>query len=490
MKEQKGIALLMTLFWITLLFTMVAALLPMMTNEVRASAYNADYVIAQYTADAVAKFAIKQVQANLNNGIVPTTKTTWNERKISDASSVTVKCTIEPSNEATELAMLQNLTIFPNLAALRNHLAILTPTPTPTPSPTTTQDPTVIKIRATATCRATTASAAVNVYLEDSPVTVAGGGVLDLMNTASYSHSDHNPCSNSSKELRWTISTANGTRFSSPSSGATQVMQVMFNDAATSDTIKIAYRASAAITGSTDVGGGYGIYYGMIGNADDMNAYVLQFDPGATEDTKSEYFANKGSLLVKKVIFSADSSDFESIVTSSPGNYEANEYGVDSGNTSDYWALPFQTANSDETMRVPLDSDNDSSVNGTSLETLMNNYYGSSTFDIYAAHTFTIEAKLESDNNMWHYIYCDDNPTPILKFYDHSEDKRDESGPGAPGNSNNDNDGPDVTSYKLTSFKGTHTGLRVWNNSVSVNFVNESDSSSSQTVFKSIVWIK
>ncbi|MGD9156316.1 MAG: hypothetical protein PVG90_12570, partial [Bacillota bacterium] len=420
-----------------LLFTMLTALLPMMTNEVRAAGFNLNYVTAQCAADAAAKIAVNIVQDLINGGTVPNTLESSNDLKLSDTSKATARYTYKPDNAA---------------------------------------NPTRIEITAAGTCGLTQASAAVNIYLKNSPIIIPGRGVLDLMNTASYSHADNNP--NGATEVRWMIRTdKNERRYASPSG----VSQVMFNDPASGDTIDIFYRASAARKDPiVTTGGGYGIYYGMIGNADNMNAYVLHYDPGSRYDISTGYEATKGTLLVKKVIFDSRSTNFTSIITDSPGDYEVNEYGYESGNDERYYAVPFETPYFNEKLRVPLYAVDNGQINGTSLETLMNNYYqsigSSTTFDPETSHVIRI--KTELDNGiMWHKIYCDEKPEPILKFYDHSIKKV--VGPIR-----------DVAAYKLQTFKGTCTGLRVWNDNVTVNFMNDADSSSTQTVSKSIVWVR
>jgi hypothetical protein len=454
MKNEKGSSLLITICLITILFLLLAALLPMMAAEVRASGNNSNYVIAQSAADGAAYYELQRVQNSLNNAVVPDDDS-FSDNRISITSSAKVSC------GCTRV---------------------------------TTSSSDLIQIRAVATCGTSSASASINVYLDStSPITTTTVSetttVLNMINTADYSHSNHNPQGGSDTEVRWGITSVydnegNVTaRYSQPSG----VSQAMFSDASTSDTIDISYTACAKPTTATVSGGGYGIYYGMIGNADDMNAYVVQWDPGAQNDkskkySNGEYYAAYGTLLVKKVIFAgnvydnSNKSAFLYNTGNSPGLKEKNNWSVNSGGNADNYACPFQSAiaSEGEVLRIPLSAADDPT---NSLEAKMEAYTGHP-FDLTAAHTIRIKTEL-INGKMWHYIYCDPNPTdanptPVLKFYEHSTG--------------------DAARYSLTSFKGTYMGLRVWSDQVRVNFNNATSNTTTttngRTFAKSIVWIR
>lgn len=447
-KDEKGLALPLVLTLMILFFAILIGFLPVVRNEASFSSYNTKWITARYAAEAAAKYAINRIQSSINSGTVPTTTVTVNG-KISTTSPITVTCTYSPDN---------------------------------------TTKPTLIQIRATATYGSTTAQANVNYYLGESPVKI-NGGVVDLISTGTYSHTDYNPNSGVTLENRWRITRGDTDAGIPDCANGTGVSQIMFNNASTTNDIDVTYRAMASRNGASVPGGGYGIYYGMIGNADNFNAYVIQYDPGARNDnskkysTSSNYYADKGTLLVKKVIFepsiyansSTISSKFKTNTKNSPGYYEKNCWTYDSGGDSNYYALPFQEAKSGEVLRIPLASSDDSAVNGTSLQTLMKNSTGQP-FDVDALHKIRIKTEMVN-GQQWHYIYCDDNSTPVLKFYDHS------------GSSTNSG------KYKLDGstgrkFLGTKTGIRIWSDQVTTNFSNEITEDSTELISKAVVWIR
>lgn len=449
--NQRGAALPIVLVMMILLFSLLAGLMPMMSDEARMSTYNTKMVIARYAAEAGAKYAANQVQQFLDKGEVPTKTVNRAGMKLSSGSPVTVSYTYSPDNST---------------------------------------QPTMIQIRATGQYHEVKSKASINMYLSSSPVRYHGG-VVDLINTGKYSHRNHNPNAGYQDEVRWTITKGDVGKGIPDMANATGVSQVMFNNAAEGDHIDVRYRASASRDGKPVNGGGYGIYYGMIGNADNMNAYVLQYDPGARYDkskmySNNEYYASKGTLLVKKVVFEPDvyanssniKNKFKTNTGQSPGLQEKNCWGYDSGGDSNYYALPFQKANSGEILRVPLASVDDSQTNGTSLQTKMEQYTGKP-FDIDAPHSFRIKTETV-DGKIWHFIYCDDNPEPILKFYDHSDDVS---------NSKNKAKGYVLNGKNGRTFKGTCTGVRIWSDEVKVNFSNEISEDGTEIVSKSLVWI-
>jgi len=449
--NQRGAALPIVLALMILLFSLLAGLMPMMADEARMSTYNTKMVVARYAAEAGAKYAANLVQQSLDKGIVPTNTVSRSNMKLSAGSPVTVSFTHRPDNST---------------------------------------HPTMIQIRATGTYNGVSSHASINMYLSSSPVRYHGG-VVDLINTGKYSHKSHNPTAGVDDEVRWTITKGDVEKGIPDMANASGVSQVMFNNAAEGDYIDVKYRASASRDGKSVSGGGYGIYYGMIGNADNMNAYVLQYDPGARYDkskkySNKEYYASKGTLLVKKVVFEPDvyanssniNNKFKKNTGQSPGLQEKNCWGYDSGGDSNYYALPFQEAKTGEVLRVPLASEDDSAVNGISLQTRMEQYTGKP-FDIDAPHTIRIKTE-EIDGKIWHFIYCDDNPEPILKFYDHSDENKDKNN-GAKGYVLNGKNGK--------TFKGTCTGVRIWSDEVRVNFSNEITEDGTEIVSKSLVWI-
>jgi hypothetical protein len=340
--------------------------------------------------------------------------------------------------------------------------------------------------------------ALVDCYLGPSPV-IINGQVADLIQTGIYSHADYNPEGNAADQQRWQIVASPAPLQALPTQSN---CQVMFNDIWNNKIIDVYYNASVYVPGGTTTGGGYGIYYGMIGNADDLNSYVLQWDPGAQYDksdkySSSTYYAQYGTLLVKKVIMAnnvyATTSNYASNFTTNtgqgPGNYEINDFGDSSGNNSNYYALPFEAPNTGDVLRIPLASSDDYNVNagksgqvgqnqypadGTSLQTLMNNYLaanGGGTFDLSAVHTIHIQIN-SSTTPYQQSIYVDNNPTPILTFKDHSSNY--------------------AANYKLDgvnqNFTGTHTGVRVWSNTVQIDFTNSSNPNNNQQTYQMIIW--
>ena len=252
MKNQEGAALPMVLGIVTLLFIVVAALMPLLTNEVRFSSIDTNTVIMHYAAEAAVKNAMKEIQAMLcTPGTIDFSKIpkkTVSGIKISDSSPVTLSYEYGYGTDASNQPRFT--------------------------------------IKGTGNYGSLTDIVYANVYLRVSPVKVYPEGVVDLINTGFYSHTDHNPNSGINKEARWGIDKTVQPNTADPNIPGLDASQIMFSAASEKDNLDIAYRAIATyMTGKNSNGGGYGIYYGMIGNADNMNAYVFQYDPGACNDT-------------------------------------------------------------------------------------------------------------------------------------------------------------------------------------------------------------
>ncbi len=453
MENQRGFALPMVLIIMVLFFVMTAGIVTMVTNEPRFAAQDENRITARYAAEAAAKMAINEIQDSLNDGIIPINKVKlFDQDLICNDSPTVVSCTYQPND---------------------------------------TNNPTIIQIRAIGTYRNVSTNANVNFYLKNSPIKSTPTGVVDYINTGSFAHTNNNPNSPSTMEERWKIDTdENGNKIAYTNTSGPS--QVMFSDKNTKDTLNISYIASADPV-DPNKSGGYGIFYGMIGNADEMNAYVVQYDPGAKKDYSDDNnrydttSSGSGSLLVKKIIFSPGSTPDNptgfydtSKITDSPGYLEKNALGLSSGGNEKYYALPFQSVNTGETIRIPLKGgqilDKFGNVKNTvtGLETLMNNYYKSiksnKTFNVDDPHTINIVVEKDADGNLLHKILIDGNPEPILKFNDHSTGQ--------------------ASKYKLTSFKNTYTGLRVWDDNVKVVFRNGTASDDGREVDKPVVWIK
>ncbi len=442
MNSQKGFALPMVLFLMVLFVVLAAGIGTMIASEPRFALDNENRITARYAAEAAAKVAILEVQSKVNAGQVPnTTKILFNNARISDGSPATVSCSYFPDNQSK---------------------------------------PTRIDIRATGSYRGVNVNANVNYYLENSPIKIIPTGVVDLISTGYFSHSDHNP--NSSNIARWKITENEMGKVANPpkglndkmSGGTLTNMQVMFDDN-TTDGLKVSYRATCNILNEKNVrdyGGGYGIYYGMIGNADQMNSYILQWDPGATTSKVDGFYCENGCLLVKKVLYNSkigpdgDLSRFysSSNLESSPGVWEWNTYGKNSGTDGNYYATPFQNANEGEVLRVPLTDTKDGTKG---LLSIMREY--DPNFNLADSHLISIEVSKEG-GQLHHKVYIDKdkNPgiKPILNFVDHSG------------------------KYQLKSLKNTHTGLRVWSDDVAIDFQNDPNYSEDQTVGKRVIWVK
>ncbi len=443
MISQKGFALPMTLILLVIFFVLAAGIVTMITQEPGFAANDENRVTARFAAEAAAKIAIKDVQSKISSGQVPNTTVKLFEKvPICNSSPATVSCTYYPDNAS---------------------------------------NPTRIDIRATGTYRGVSVNSNVNFYLQNSPIQMVPRGVVDLITTGNYSHSDHNPTS--SNIARWKITETNIGKVANPPKGLKDNMtkstltnmQVMFNDDTKIDGLNISYRATCNILNEENVrnyGGGYGIYYGMIGNADQMNSYVVQWDPGATTSNVDNFYCKDGCLLVKKVLYNyrvgpdGDISKFYSTgnLKSSPGIWEWNTYGKSSGTDGNYYATPFQEANEGEVLRVPLTD----TTNGTKgLVSIMQEY--DPNFDLADSHLITIDIVREN-GQLRHNVYVDrdkhPNMRPVLTFNDHSG------------------------RYELKSFKNTHTGLRVWSKDIAIDFQNDPNYSKDQIVSKSVVWVK
>lgn len=443
MNNQKGFAIPMVLFLMVIFILLAAGISTMITNEPRFVTANENQIFARYVAEAAAKVAILDVQSKINSGVVPnTTVNLFKDAQIFDFSPATVSCTYSPDNQI---------------------------------------NPTRIEIRATGNYRGVNANANVNFYLQNSPIKVTPEGVVDLITTGSFSHTDHNPTS--SKVARWRITENEFGKVANPpndlkdnlTGGNLTNMQVMFNDKATTDEVTISYRATCNILNEDNVrnyGGGYGIYYGMIGNADQMNSYIVQWDPGATSSKVDNFYCKDGCLLVKKVLYdpkigpNGDISKFYSTskIKNSPGEWEWNTWGVNSGTNPNYYATPFQKASKGEVLRIPL-TDTEDGTKG--LLSIMREY--DPHWDLADSHLITIEV-VKINGELHHRVYVDrdkyPNMEPILKFTDHSG------------------------KYQLNSLKNTHTGVRVWSNDVAIDFQNDPSYTTNQTVGKRVIWIK
>lgn len=445
MNNQKGIAIPIVLFLMVLFILLAAGITTMITSEPRFSAANENQIFARYAAEAAAKVAILEVQRKINLAEIPNTATVlFNNTKIFDGSPATVSCSYSPNNPS---------------------------------------NPTRIDIRAVGTHRGYSVNANVNFYLENSPIKVTPEGVVDLITTGNFSHTTHNPTSSNTKLARWKITEDKSGKVANPPNnlkdelvgGTLTNMQVMFDDKAENDGITISYRATCNILNAKNVreyGGGYGIYYGMIGNADQMNSYIVQWDPGATTSKTDGFYCENGCLLVKKVLYDSkimpddNWSKFNSTskIKQSPGFYEWNTWGKNSGGDPQYYATPFQEASGDEVLRVPLTDLKDGTKG---LVSIMQEY--DPNFDLADSHLITIDV-VKENGKLFHKVYIDKdkhpNMKPVLNFTDHSG------------------------KYELKSLKNTHTGLRVWSKDIRVDFQNDPEYTVGQTVSKRVIWVK
>lgn len=445
MYNEKGFAIPTVLFLMVIFILLAAGMSTMITNEPRFSAANENQVFARYAAEAAAKVAILNVQNEINDAKIP--KTTVNllkNHKIFDSSPALVNCSYTPDSQV---------------------------------------NPTRINIKAVGTYRGVNVDANVIYYLENSPIKVVPEGVVDLITTGKFSHTDHNPKSSKSKLARWKITEDHLGKVANPpntlrdelAGGTLTNMQVMFDDKAEKDEITISYRATCNILNAKNVreyGGGYGIYYGMIGNADQMNSYIVHWDPGATTSKVDGFYCENGCLLVKKALYdpnilpNGDLSRFNSTkrISSSPGFFEWNTWGKNSGGDPQYYATPFQEANEGEVLRVPLTDTKDGTKG---LVSIMQEY--DPNFDLADSHLITIEV-VKENGKLIHKVYVDKDKhphmEPILKFSDHSG------------------------KYQLKSIKNTHTGLRVWSRDIKVDFQNDPSFTKDQTVGKRVIWVK
>ncbi len=321
MQDQRGSTLLLSLFCLAIVGLMLAGAMTMATGQLKISRLDEDRVRAEYIAEAGARVGLNLVfHDKVYSG-------SWANQKVQDDSSDNY-----------------DLTLAPDSAFNPNNLVIT----------------------ATGHTGGTSRTIVVNVGFK--PATKPG--LLDLLSssTASYSHDNANTA-NPSAAKRWLVTGSEGNRVGNPPDSGFN--QVLFNDILDQNGFSIDYYAT--LTQMTNSATGYGIYYFATGMADNMTAYVLQYDPGAVLNNDG------GAFFVKKVIQSPT-------VPANPSDNETRDY-----------RYAFQ---------------DNSSANGTarvSFNDIAKSYIKN--FQLNALHKITIKYE-----NGRHKIYIDD--VLILDFVD------------------------------------------------------------------------
>jgi hypothetical protein len=261
-KNQNGFILSTVIICITFFSILVIGLLPIVTNEVTATRRGITLSIAQYTAEAGAKLAIRHVRSVIA--------------------------------AATPLASIQG-TITGRLSTLAN-----SPTYTVTYQPDTPVNPETIHIRSTSFVNGIRGTSNVNILLTNQAA-IPNPGVVALI----QSSNDYTP-----PDRPWSISGEYPNQIAKPPLATgydDSYKRIMFNDHLNSNEIHIDYNITldAISTASSSTNTGYGIYYYATGNANHIDStYVFQYDPGA-------YIGNDGgAFFVKKLMNNNETRDF------------------------------------------------------------------------------------------------------------------------------------------------------------------------------------
>jgi type II secretory pathway pseudopilin PulG len=471
-RNQKGYVLPVVIILITTLAVLSIGLLPNITAQIRFNRMDEDRLIAQYAAEAGAKTALRQIQQ------------TYNSYADNNSGTVTIAdiLSINSANTTPE-----NFVYHPDKAKYSSYTVQF--------APDNITDPKKIQVTA-------------NGFFNGKRYTVRPffslelqrtGGIKELFKDCEYSHLDGK---SDEKLQEWELDTTTA----NPPPG-NNFYQVLFKGCQLESQFSLAYNASCEkyVTGSPS---GYGIYYGATGDADNMTSYVFQYDPGA------EYMGDEGSFFVKKVKKSADNpkhaSDNEWVETTtttlinsqinwfnlapittysdpvtqyfgtkvtvtqtkkvitkkiittyqikSEGQYR-NKLGLDSyvplqGTVTNEYGKPEKfingTPGDEDTYRVSL----------RDLKAYMEEQTGISNFKIDANHKITITVCKDDKGELRHQIYCDD--VKILDFVD-------------------------KTVTCPITFKGSHSGLRVWN--AKVGFYDYPNDSYGQGT-RPVIWTK
>jgi len=345
-------------------------------------------VAAQYAAEAGITYAMTHAKQN-----TPTSTGTWD------------RSTISGSPIALDSSNAQSPTFT---------ITITSQTPKPT-----NYNGDYFKITSTGKVGSTKRSVVAYITIP-SPVNPTPASTFDLMNDADYSGT------------KWT----QGTDFVTAPSGI--YCQVLFkdaiyaNDANHKDALgnkgfTLNYNVNLVSTNAGhDNDSGYGIYYLATGNADNMSAYVLQYDPGLSPD----------QILVKKVIASRNSTTnpWENEVFGGTNNSfqgSMNDSGTKKNpSISPSWTnttLNNVNLSSQDLMTIPM-ADVLNKLNQLNINSTNNNKMKGQN------HRLTIDARPDANGKVVHTISMDG--LQILKFIDRG-------GNGVP-------------------FTQGSTGLRVW----------------------------
>lgn len=435
--HENGSAIVLTLFLVVISCVMTVGIMAYTSSQNRSSAYNINRIKAQYIAEAGAKVAIAEVLNTL--------------KKV--------------ENEITT----SNIGQF-NKSAQKINLADGSYTISYGPNSNNPENVSEIIITSVGSVNKTNYKAKVIVALANSILAQESPGVVSLFKNCTYSH---NPGTSTKKEDEqvWKITPATDTEPASATPPKAEGnFQVKFNDKFTENTMKISYNAACKnFPGYNNPGGcGYGIYYAMTGTADNPDAYVLQYDPGA-----GEY----GSFFVKRVKArkSAPANAYDNEFNCSTGRYYNEKYWHTeqrwNDSTKKFENVTFYGTTSCDVPLQPTDIYTNDPNDGksvtwvslddpgtdcpNSLKKIME-AAGHKPFDINAPHNITIEVNEKGV----HIIKCDG--VMILHFKDN-------------------------TGY-AKSVEGTSTGLRTWN--ADIGFYNDPNKSKNQKLASTIIWQK
>jgi hypothetical protein len=275
--NQQGFVLPMAMMMIVFFAILLAGLLPLVSAQFRFTRFDQDRINAQFTAEAGAKDAIRnvklQIEAIVNAGSSVTDnnlnlfKKTYTENLVKDKLICQITC--EPRTIATNLYN--------------------------------------VYITSTGFCNGKRFSIDAIYTINSTPEQVT---VEDLFNGCDYSNGKEWPIQNAVYE--------NGILKSPtcaypPDSGSCQVLFKKFplqwkeNATTNRQEINLSYNAACKKFPTNGSATGYGIYYGATGTANNMTGYVFQYDPGAIE-----HDGDGGSFFVKKV--KAKDDDFSGFI--------------------------------------------------------------------------------------------------------------------------------------------------------------------------------
>jgi hypothetical protein len=264
-KNQNGFILPTVIICITFFAILVIGLLPIVTNEVTATHRLYTSSIAQFTAEAGAKLAIRHVRSVIDAGIL----------------SESIKGTITGS-----------------LSTLAN-----SPTYTVTYQPNNSLEE--IHIRSTSLINGIRGTSNVNVLVINK-IPIPNPGVVGLIESSNDYYPSDKPWSISGKYPNQIARPPLATGYSD------SWKRIMFNDHLDSNAIHIDYNITLDkipfLLSSTNAG--YGIYYYATGSSNHINsAYTFQYDPGAFL-INSNNTSDGGAFFVKKLINNIETRDY------------------------------------------------------------------------------------------------------------------------------------------------------------------------------------